>query len=114
MKLDLILKKLEIRVNLLHFVLNDSSYASGDTFCEETVQLYPDSALNKKLSPNQSLAGAVICSGLFPGIASVVHRETSMSFKTMDDGQVSLYANSVNSRFPTIPYPWLVFHIKQI
>lgn len=61
-----------------------------------------------------------------------------MSFKTMDDGQVSLYAvsffspeflvtaivylngsltvsifqNSVNSRFPTIPYPWLVFGEK--
>ncbi|KAL5176718.1 DExH-box ATP-dependent RNA helicase DExH3 [Glycine soja] len=67
----------------------------------------------------------VICSGLFPGIASVVvsyvfvinfvfllNKETSMSFKTMDDGQVLLYANSVNARYQTIPYPWLVFGEK--
>ncbi|GJN23317.1 hypothetical protein PR202_gb10954 [Eleusine coracana subsp. coracana] len=37
------------------------------------------------------------------------HRENSMSFKTMDDGQVLLYANSVNAKYQTIPYPWLVF-----
>ncbi|KAK8357775.1 hypothetical protein V6Z12_A05G439500 [Gossypium hirsutum] len=71
-----------------------------------------DVAANNKLSHNQSLVRAVICSGLFPGIASVVHRETSMSFKTMDDGQVLLYANSVNARYQTIPYPWLVFGEK--
>ncbi|CAH1418929.1 unnamed protein product [Lactuca virosa] len=50
------------------------------------------SGINNRLSHNQSLVRAIICSGLFPGIASVVHRETSMSFKTMDDGQVLLYA----------------------
>ncbi|PQM35269.1 hypothetical protein Pyn_02427 [Prunus yedoensis var. nudiflora] len=66
-----------------------------------------DASINNKLSHNQSLVRAIICSGLFPGIASVVHRETSMSFKTMDDGQVLLYANSVNARYQTIPYPWL-------
>ncbi|XLU52348.1 hypothetical protein S245_046996, partial [Arachis hypogaea] len=71
-----------------------------------------DASLNNKLSHNQALVRAVICSGLFPGIASVVHRETSMSFKTMDDGQVLLYANSVNARYQTIPYPWLVFGEK--
>ncbi|KAE9620874.1 putative RNA helicase [Lupinus albus] len=71
-----------------------------------------DSSINNKLSHNQSLVRAVICAGLFPGIASVVHRETSMSFKTMDDGQVLLYANSVNARYQTIPYPWLVFGEK--
>ncbi|KAK1374158.1 RNA helicase [Heracleum sosnowskyi] len=71
-----------------------------------------DAATNNRLSHNQSLVRAVICSGLFPGIASVVHRETSMSFKTMDDGQVLLYANSVNARYQTIPYPWLVFAEK--
>ncbi|KAJ1411586.1 Double-stranded RNA-binding domain [Sesbania bispinosa] len=71
-----------------------------------------DASVNNKLSHNQSLVRAVICSGLFPGIASVVHRETSMSFKTMDDGQVLLYANSVNARYQTIPYPWLVFGEK--
>ncbi|KZV54426.1 hypothetical protein F511_09741 [Dorcoceras hygrometricum] len=71
-----------------------------------------DESINNRLSHNQSLVRAVICSGLFPGIASVVHRETSMSFKTMDDGQVFLYANSVNARYQTIPYPWLVFGEK--
>ncbi|KAG8391049.1 hypothetical protein BUALT_Bualt01G0147500 [Buddleja alternifolia] len=78
-----------------------------------------DGAINNKLSHNQPLVRAVICSGLFPGIASVVHRETSMSFKTMDDGQVFLYAvcsnsleNSVNARYQTIPYPWMVFGEK--
>ncbi|XP_047337554.1 DExH-box ATP-dependent RNA helicase DExH3 isoform X2 [Impatiens glandulifera] len=71
-----------------------------------------DSEINNKLSYNQSLVRAVICSGLFPGISSVVQREMSMSFKTMDDGQVLLYANSVNTRYQTIPYPWLVFGEK--
>ncbi|KAF8041089.1 hypothetical protein BT93_B3112 [Corymbia citriodora subsp. variegata] len=71
-----------------------------------------DSSTNNKLSHNQSLVRAIICGGLFPGIASVVHRETSMSFKTMDDGQVLLYANSVNANYSTIPYPWLVFGEK--
>ncbi|KAG6630812.1 hypothetical protein I3843_13G038200 [Carya illinoinensis] len=71
-----------------------------------------DISINNRLSHNQSLVRAIICSGLFPGIASVVHRETSMSFKTMDDGQVFLYANSVNARYQTIPYPWLVFGEK--
>ncbi|RZC78951.1 hypothetical protein C5167_003174 [Papaver somniferum] len=74
--------------------------------------LETESSKNNSLSHNQSLVRAVICSGLFPGIASVVHRESSMSFKTMDDGQVLLYANSVNARYQTIPYPWLVFREK--
>ncbi|CAA0831462.1 DEA(D/H)-box RNA helicase family protein [Striga hermonthica] len=74
--------------------------------------LEEDGSANNKLSHNQPLVRAVICSGLFPGIASVLHRETSMSFKTMDDGQVLLYANSVNARYQTIHYPWLVFGEK--
>ncbi|OVA00884.1 Helicase [Macleaya cordata] len=74
--------------------------------------LETDASKNNSLSHNQSLVRAVICSGLFPGIASVVHRESSMSFKTMDDGQVLIYANSVNARYQTIPYPWLVFGEK--
>ncbi|KAG0464187.1 hypothetical protein HPP92_020256 [Vanilla planifolia] len=64
------------------------------------------------LSHNQSLVRAIICCGLFPGISSVVHREKSLSFKTMDDGQILLYANSVNAKYQTIPYPWLVFGEK--
>ncbi|KAG2404966.1 DExH-box ATP-dependent RNA helicase [Vigna angularis] len=51
-----------------------------------------DASMINKLSHNQSLVRAVICSGLFPGIASVV--------------------NSVNARYQTIPYPWLVFGEK--
>nr|GMD45472.1 DExH-box ATP-dependent RNA helicase DExH3 [Ipomoea batatas] len=74
--------------------------------------LEADNATYNKLSHNQSFVRAVICSGLYPGITSVVHRETSMSFKTMGDGQVLLYANSVNARYQTIPYPWLVFGEK--
>ncbi|XP_078430848.1 DEA(D/H)-box RNA helicase family protein isoform X2 [Wolffia australiana] len=69
-------------------------------------------AASNSLSHNQALVRAVICSGLYPGIASVVHRESSMSFKTMDDGQVLLYGNSVNARYQTIAYPWLVFGEK--
>jgi ATP-dependent RNA helicase DHX36 len=30
----------------------------------------------------------------------------------MEDGQVLLYANSVNARYSEIPYPWLVFNEK--
>uniref|UniRef100_A0A0D9ZD54 RNA helicase n=1 Tax=Oryza glumipatula TaxID=40148 RepID=A0A0D9ZD54_9ORYZ len=71
-----------------------------------------DANTNNSLSHNQSLVRGIICSGLFPGITSVVHRENSMSFKTMDDGQVLLYANSVNAKYQTIPYPWLVFGEK--
>ncbi|KAJ6349820.1 hypothetical protein OIU78_006088 [Salix suchowensis] len=83
-----------------NFILKDAGLIEEDT------------NNNNKLSHNQALVRAIICSGLYPGIASVVHRETSMSFKTMDDGQVSLYANSVNARYETIPYPWLVFGEK--
>lgn len=83
-----------------NFILSDAGLVDADT------------AINNRLSHSQPLVRAVICSGLFPGIASVVHRETSMSFKTMDDGQVLLYANSVNARYQTIPYPWLVFGEK--
>ncbi|WOL20083.1 DExH-box ATP-dependent RNA helicase DExH3 [Canna indica] len=82
------------------FILKDSGLLDGE------------SSINNSLSHNQSLVRAVICSGLFPGIASVVHREKSMSFKTMDDGEVLLYANSVNAKYQTIPYPWLVFGEK--
>ncbi|CAN1298235.1 DExH-box ATP-dependent RNA helicase DExH3 [Linum perenne] len=82
------------------FILKDAGLADGDT------------SANNKLSHSQELVRAIICAGLYPGIASVVHRETTMSFKTMDDGQVLLYANSVNARYQTIPYPWLVFGEK--
>ncbi|KAJ0981718.1 hypothetical protein J5N97_009973 [Dioscorea zingiberensis] len=83
-----------------HFILKDAGLLNADL------------GTNNSLSCNQSLVRAIICSGLFPGISSVVHREKSMSFKTLNDGQVLLYANSVNARYQTIPYPWLVFGEK--
>ncbi|XP_052198637.1 DExH-box ATP-dependent RNA helicase DExH5, mitochondrial-like isoform X2 [Diospyros lotus] len=63
-------------------------------------------------SYDENLLRAVICYGLYPGICSVVHNEKSFSLKTMEDGQVLLYSNSVNAREPRIPYPWLVFNEK--
>ncbi|KAM0057252.1 putative RNA helicase [Helianthus debilis subsp. tardiflorus] len=86
--------------NQFHYILKDAQL------------LEAEAPLNNSLSHNQSLVRAIICAGLFPGIASVVQRETSMSFKTMDDGQVWLHPNSVNMRYETIPYPWLVFGEK--
>ncbi|KAK2635298.1 hypothetical protein Ddye_030090 [Dipteronia dyeriana] len=59
-----------------------------------------------------ALIRAVICYGLYPGICSVVHNLKSFSLKTMEDGQVLLYSNSVNARESEIPYPWLVFNEK--
>lgn len=63
-------------------------------------------------SHEEKLVRAVICYGLYPGICSVVHNEKSLSLKTMEDGQVHLYSNSVNARESRIPYPWLVFNEK--
>lgn len=63
-------------------------------------------------SHDQHLIRAVLCSGLFPGICSVVNKEKSVSLKTMEDGPVLLYSNSVNAQEPRIPYPWLVFNEK--
>lgn len=63
-------------------------------------------------SYDKHLLRAVICYGLYPGICSVVPNEKSFSFKTMEDGQVLLYSNSVNARESRIPYPWLVFNEK--
>ncbi|GLT60383.1 hypothetical protein SLA2020_331510 [Shorea laevis] len=63
-------------------------------------------------SHDEHLVRSVICAGLFPGICSVVNKEKSIALKTMEDGQVLLYSNSVNAGVPKIPYPWLVFNEK--
>ncbi|CAH9139861.1 unnamed protein product [Cuscuta epithymum] len=63
-------------------------------------------------SYDQSLVRAVVCYGLYPGICSVVHNDKSFSLKTMEDGQVFLYSNSVNARDTKIPFPWLAFNEK--
>ncbi|KAL5052429.1 hypothetical protein RYX36_033111 [Vicia faba] len=71
-----------------------------------------NSETNNKWSNEEHLLRAVICAGLFPGISSVVNKEKSIALKTMEDGPVLLYANSVNGSVPKIPYPWLVFNEK--
>ncbi|KAI3936817.1 hypothetical protein MKW98_021679 [Papaver atlanticum] len=63
-------------------------------------------------SHDEHLVRAVICAGLYPGICSVMNKEKSVSFKTMEDGPVLLYSNSVNGKESSIPYPWLVFNEK--
>ncbi|CAH1431364.1 unnamed protein product [Lactuca virosa] len=63
-------------------------------------------------SYDENLIRAIICYGLYPGISSIVHNEKSFSLKTMEDGQVLLHSNSVNSRDLRIPFPWLVFNEK--
>ncbi|KAJ3694362.1 hypothetical protein LUZ60_009842 [Juncus effusus] len=65
-----------------------------------------------KWSRDESLVRAVICAGLYPGVSSVVNKEKSITLKTMEDGQVMLYMNSVNGKESRIPYPWLVFNEK--
>ncbi|KAK1298092.1 putative pre-mRNA-splicing factor ATP-dependent RNA helicase [Acorus calamus] len=65
-----------------------------------------------KWSDDEHLVRAVICAGLYPGICSVVNKEKSITLKTMEDGQVMLYSNSVNGRESRIPHPWLVFNEK--
>ncbi|XLT53051.1 hypothetical protein HN873_045655, partial [Arachis hypogaea] len=40
------------------------------------------------------------------------NKDKSIALKTMEDGQVLLYGNSVNGSVPKIPYPWLVFNEK--
>ncbi|KAK1287168.1 putative pre-mRNA-splicing factor ATP-dependent RNA helicase [Acorus calamus] len=55
-----------------------------------------DPGINNSLSHNQPLVRAIICSGLFPGISSVVHREKSMSFKTMEDGQLQNLSTDIH------------------
>ncbi|GAB2280021.1 hypothetical protein Dimus_014658 [Dionaea muscipula] len=63
-------------------------------------------------SYEEHLIRAVLCYGLYPGICSVVLNDKSFSLKTMEDGSVHLYSNSVNARESKIPYPWLVFNEK--
>ncbi|KAK4778731.1 hypothetical protein SAY86_006259 [Trapa natans] len=61
---------------------------------------------------DEYLVRSIICAGLFPGVCSVVNKSRSVSLKTMEDGRVLLYSNSVNGAAPKIPYPWLVFNEK--
>ncbi|XP_006448337.2 DExH-box ATP-dependent RNA helicase DExH5, mitochondrial isoform X1 [Citrus clementina] len=71
-----------------------------------------DTSICNAWGRDERLIRAVICYGLYPGISSIVQNGKSSSLKTMEDGQVFLYSNSVNARESEIPYPWLVFNEK--
>ncbi|KAK9668827.1 hypothetical protein RND81_13G089500 [Saponaria officinalis] len=79
---------------------------------KDTGLVDPDKELSNKWSHDEHLIRAIICSGLFPGVCSVVNKDKSIMLKTMEDGQVLLNLNSVNAQEPRIPYPWLVFNEK--
>lgn len=65
-----------------------------------------------KYSGDRDLVRGVICSGMYPGVISVYRRTRSTTLKTIEDGQVMLHQNSVNSKDVEFPYPWLVFTDK--
>ncbi|XP_024401897.1 DExH-box ATP-dependent RNA helicase DExH3 [Physcomitrium patens] len=65
-----------------------------------------------KYSGDRDLVRGVICSGMYPGVISVYRRTRSTTFKTIEDGQVMLHQNSVNSKDVDFLYPWLVFTDK--
>lgn len=90
-----------------------------DSLRRQFFSLLKDSSLVDQMTENRNtwshdehLIRAVICAGLFPGVCSVVNKEKSIALKTMEDGQVLLYSNSVNANVPKIPFPWLVFNEK--
>ncbi|XWS35012.1 hypothetical protein CRYUN_Cryun21dG0088800 [Craigia yunnanensis] len=99
--------------------LSAQSMKAIDSLREEFLSLLKDTGLIddnatscNTWSYDQHLIRAIICYGLYPGICSVVNNEKSFSLKTMEDGPVLLYSNSVNARESIIPYPWLVFNEK--
>lgn len=73
-----------------------------------------DSDIDKfnKYSGDRDLVRGVICSGMYPGVISVYRRTRSTTLKTIEDGQVMLHQNSVNSKDVEFLYPWLVFTDK--
>ncbi|KAM7487688.1 hypothetical protein LguiB_025172 [Lonicera macranthoides] len=90
----------------------DSLRSEFHTLLSETGLVDCNSTICNAWSYDEHLLRAVIFYGLYPGICSVVHNEKSFSLKTMEDGKVHLYSNSVNARKSRIPYPWLVFNEK--
>ncbi|CAO2821942.1 unnamed protein product [Amaranthus hypochondriacus] len=90
----------------------DSSRKQFFSLIKDTGLVGPDNESCNKWSHDVHLVRSIICAGLFPGVCSVVNKERSIMLKTMEDGQVLLYSNSVNAQEPKIPYPWLVFNEK--
>ncbi|KAL2652355.1 hypothetical protein R1flu_020483 [Riccia fluitans] len=71
-----------------------------------------DMISSDEFSQDLDLVRGVICTGLFPGVASAVQKTRSIIIKTKNDGQVNLHQSSVNGREQRIRYPWLVFSEK--
>ncbi|KAL8267605.1 hypothetical protein R6Q59_004949 [Mikania micrantha] len=99
--------------------LSPQSMKAIDSFRREiqsvlkNIRLIDDKASSyNTYSFDENLVRAVICSGLYPGICSVVYKENSLSLKTMEDGLVLLHSKSINARASNISYPWLVFNKK--
>ncbi|KAK1386969.1 RNA helicase [Heracleum sosnowskyi] len=90
----------------------DSLRGEFYSLLRETGLVDSNTNIHNVWSYDENLLRAVICYGLYPGICSIVHNEKSFSLKSMEDGQVNLYSNSVNARASKIPYPWLVFNEK--
>lgn len=90
----------------------DSLRRQFSILLKDTGLIDDDLVIYNMCSNDKYLVRAVICAGLYPGVCSVVNKETSVSLKTMEDGRVLLYSNSVNGRESNIPYPWLVYNEK--
>ncbi|XP_024542281.1 DExH-box ATP-dependent RNA helicase DExH5, mitochondrial-like [Selaginella moellendorffii] len=60
-------------------------------------------------SSDPMIVRAVICAGLFPGVAAVVATPGSVTHKTMDGTVVHVHPHSVNARHEESCFPWLVF-----
>ncbi|KAJ7243440.1 hypothetical protein O6H91_Y433800 [Diphasiastrum complanatum] len=64
-------------------------------------------------SDDTTLLRAIISAGLYPGVLSVMKDAVSCTFKTVEDEEVEIHANSVNARNKMgIRFPWLVFNEK--
>ncbi|CAH1425352.1 unnamed protein product [Lactuca virosa] len=99
--------------------LSAQSMKSIDSLRREFLSLLKDTSVVKgnmvifnAWNYDENLIRVAICYGLYPGTSSIVHNEKSLSLKTVEDGQVLLHSDSVNSWDLRIPFPWLVFNEK--
>jgi len=59
-----------------------------------------------------TLLRAVLCAGMFPNIVSVHQKKRIATFKTHEDGAVTMHPSSVNSAQVYYPHRWLVYSDK--
>eukprot|EP00210_Caulerpa_lentillifera_P002836 g2710.t1 len=67
---------------------------------------------HSKNSSTPELLRAVLCSGMFPSIASVLNDGKRPSFLTLEDGTVRPHMSSVNSLAKFFPHRWLIYTDK--